>query len=109
MQQDQIKQSIEKIEQCADEAMHAVKGASVSEELRRGIEQLHRQASDAKRNPLLNDGEYRELVTSLEQMADETMAACRDAGSGVDGPLRDAVQRLHGELSRQKKDVTAHA
>lgn len=109
MQREQIQQSIEKIEQCADEAMRALKGASVSEDLRRNVEQLHRQASDAKRNPMLNDGEYRTLVTSLEQMADEAMGACRDAGGGVDAQLRDAVQRLHGELSREKKELAAHA
>lgn len=109
MQREQIQQSIEKIEQSADEAMRALKGASVPEELRSNVEQLHRQASDAKRNPLLDDGGYRELVTSLEQLADEAMAACRDAGGGVDAQLRDAVQRLHGELSREKKDLAAHA
>lgn len=108
MQAEQIRQQLELAEQCADEAMHAVKAGRVPDALRRSVEALHKQASDAKHHPLMNDALYRETIAQLEQLADEAMAACRDAGS-VDPQVRDAVQRAHRELSRLSQEVGAQA
>ena len=109
MQPEQMKQCIDKVEQLADQARNAVKAAGVPEDLKRSVDDLHAKASDAKHNPTMGDSEFRDRIMQLEQGADQAMQACRNAGQGVDAQTRDAIQRLHGELSRQKHDLEQHA
>ena len=109
MQAELIRQRLDRIEQYADEAKQAVKPASVPEDVRQGVESLHEQASEAKRNPLMDHVLYRETVLALEDLADEALQACRNAGGALDPQVLHAVQRAHGELTRMKEEVLAHA
>lgn len=110
MQTEHIKQNLGKIEQCADEIQGAVKAASkVPDELRRCADTLHRQAREAKHQPLMDDALYGETVMTLEQLADEAMAMCRRAGDSLDAQVQQAVRHAHAELSNLKKEIRAHA
>ena len=46
----------------------------------------------------------RKDIQQLEETADRAMQACRNAGSGVDPQLRQAIERAHGEASSLKKE-----
>jgi uncharacterized protein Yka (UPF0111/DUF47 family) len=110
MQAEQMRQCMDRIEQCADDAKRAVKqAANVPEDLKRCVEALHQQASQAKHQPMMDDAMLRETVMQLEEKADEAMRACRAAGDGLDPQVKDAVKRAHAELSRAKHDMQAHA
>jgi hypothetical protein len=109
MQMEQIRQRLARAEEYADEAKHAAKAASVPAELRRCVESLHYLASDAKHNPLMDHVLYRETVLQLEELADEAMRGCRNAGDALDPQVLPAVQRAHAELTRMKDEVLAHA
>jgi uncharacterized protein Yka (UPF0111/DUF47 family) len=110
MQAEQIRQCMDKIEQCADDAKRAVKQASnVPEDVKRCVEALHQQASKAKHQPMMDDAMMRDTVMQLEEKADEAMRACREADASLDPQVKDAVKRAHAELSRAKHDMQAHA
>lgn len=109
MQAEQIRQNLERIEAYVDEARQAVKTASAPEEVRKAVGSLHEQASSAKHQPLMDHVLYRETVLQLEELADDAMRACRDAGGGLAPEVLEAVRRAHGELSRMKEAVLARA
>lgn len=109
MQAEQIRQHLERIEQYADEAKQAVKTASAPEEVRKSVGALHEQASHAKHQPLMDHVLFRETVLQLEELADDAMRACREAGGGLDAQVLHAVRRAHGELSRLKEEVLTRA
>ena len=48
MDLNELKQCIDRIEECADKAKYAVRSGHVPAELRRYVESLHQQASQAK-------------------------------------------------------------
>ena len=108
MQANELKQSIDSIEQCADQAKRAA--ASAPGDLKQSVEQLHQQARQAQQacggsSPQQQGGsQIREPVMQLEQAADRAMQACRAAGN-VDPQLKDAIQRAHQQASQLKKQV----
>ncbi|HEY8048328.1 MAG TPA: hypothetical protein VIE63_04090 [Ramlibacter sp.] len=110
MQADQLKQSIDSIEQCADQAKRAA--SSASGDLKQSVEQLHQQARQAQQACSAGSSsqqqgdasQLRQPVMQLEQAADRAMQACRTAGN-VDPQLKDAIQRAHQQASQLKKQV----
>lgn len=109
MQPEQMKQTLDRIEQCADDMVRALKSASgAPDALRRSVESLHQKASEAKRQPMTDDASFKDCVMQLEQLADDAMKACRETG-GIDQQLQEAVKRGHAELSRQKHALGATA
>ena len=105
MQADQIKSGIERAEACADDAKRALQQSqSASPELRQTVESLHRQLSQAKKQPQMGEDSLRNVVLQAEQASDRAVAACRSSGN-VDSQLQQAVQRTHQELSNLKKQV----
>jgi len=109
MQMNDLKQRIDDIEECADEAKRAV--ASAPTELKQSVEQLHQQAKQAQQMASAggsqqqgNGEQLRQPVMQLEQAADRAMQACRNAGN-VDPQLKDAIQRAHQQASSLKKQI----
>lgn len=126
MQADQLKQSIQRIEQCADEAKRQVQQGSVPDELRQSILALHDQARQAQQQVERSQQQQgqggqggqqqgqgqqpgqdslRQAVMQMEQTGDRAMQACRKAGSSVDQQTQQSVQRLHDEVSSLKKQI----
>jgi uncharacterized protein (UPF0335 family) len=109
MQSEQLKQRIERIEQCADEAKKACQNASIPEDLKQCVMSLHEQASATKHatqgQESATDDSLRKDVVQLEETADRAMQACRNAGSNVDPQLREAIERTHREASDLKKEM----
>jgi uncharacterized protein Yka (UPF0111/DUF47 family) len=107
MNQQDLKQRIDRIEQCADEAKRAVMAnSSVPSALRMAVDSFHQQASQAK-HAQMDEGQMRQCVMQLEQLADRAMEACRSGGNQIDPQTQQAVQKAHGEASKLKKEVEA--
>jgi hypothetical protein len=108
MQIEQLKQRIERIEQCADEAKQACQKGSPPADLRDCVASLHQQASATKHasqgQESASEDSLRKDVMELENTADRAMQACRNAGN-VDPQLQQAVQRTHAEVSSLKKEL----
>ena len=102
-----IKQCIDRVEQCADDAKRAMQSGSAPQDLKQCIQDLHQQASRAKHDGSGDEATLRQTVMQLEQTADRAMQACRQAGGSVDPQTQQAVQRAHDELSRAKKQLQA--
>ena len=109
MDSSELKQCINRLEQCADEAKSAVQAGNATNELRECVNTLHQQASQAKQGAgtQADEGKLRDTVMQLEQTADRAMQACRSAGSQVDAKTQQAVQRAHAEASKAKKQIQA--
>ena len=108
MQANQLRERVERIEQCADEAVKAVQqaGDSAPNELRQCVSQMHQQARDL-RSEAQQSGDQVQLVASvdtLEQTGDRAKAACRNADR-VDPQLQSAVNRAHDEIASLKKQM----
>jgi flagellar hook-basal body complex protein FliE len=109
MQPSEVKQRIDMVEQCADQAERAIQSGSVSSELRQSVDAMHQQARQAQQacdsqQQQGDEGRLRDVVTQLEQASDRAMEACRNAGN-VDPQLQQAVQRAHTEASNLKKQL----
>ena len=110
MEQDQLKQRIDKIEESADQAKAAVQAGQVPQELKDAVMQLHQQARQAKQQMQgqsgggQQQGDSTNLVNQLEQAADDALKACRNAGN-VDQKTQQAVQQAHSEASSLKKQM----
>ena len=109
MQASEMKQRIDRVEQCADEAERAVQAGSVSGELRQSVDAMHQQARQAQQacssqQQQGDQSELRQVVMQLEQAGDRAMQACRNAGN-VDPQIQQAVQRAHDEASSLKKEL----
>lgn len=110
MQADQLKDSINRIEHCADEAKRAVQQGSVPQELRQQVDQLHQQASKAKHEANdpqqmgQNQDSLKQQVMQLEQTADRAKHAF-DSDASVDPQAKQAVLRAHDEISNLKKQI----
>jgi hypothetical protein len=102
-----IRQSIERVEQCADEAKDSMRSGNLPQDLQQCIQELHQQASRAKHAGSSDENMLRQTVMQLEQTADRTMDASRRAGSQVDPKTQQAIQRAHDELSQLKKQMQA--
>lgn len=111
MQMDQMKQSINRIEECVDEAKRAVQGGSVPNDVRQCVDSLHEQARQAQQSALSSgqqqqgQDEFRQQVMQLEQTGDRAMQACRTAGDSVDPQTQQAIRRAHDEISSLKKQI----
>jgi hypothetical protein len=109
MQADQLKQRIDKIEECTDEAKRAVQAGSAPAELRQIVGTLHDQAHQAQQaagdsQQMGQDG-LRNTVKQMEQTGDRAVQVCRSSGNGVDQKTQQAVQRAHDEISSLKKQM----
>ena len=109
MQADQLKQRIDKIEECTDEAKRAVQAGSAPAELRQIVGTLHEQAHQAQQaagdsQQMGQDG-LRNTVMQMEQTGDRAMQVCRSSGASVDQKTQQAVQRAHDEISSLKKQM----
>jgi chromosome segregation ATPase len=109
MQADQLKERINRIEQCADDAKRAVQQGSVPNELRQSVDQLHQQARQAKQDAnsaqqQMGEDGLKKQVMQLEQTGDKAMQACRTGGN-IDPQTQQAVQRAHDEISNLKKQL----
>lgn len=108
MQMNQVQQRISQIEQCADEAMAAVRGGNAPDDLRQRVNEMHTKAREAKQmcgTQAGNDeSQVVRTVDDLEQAGDRAVQACRKAGT-VDPQVQSAVQRAHDEISSLKKQL----
>jgi hypothetical protein len=108
MQADQLKQSIKRIEECADEAKRAVQAGSAPQELRQCVDTLREQARQAQQqmgsSQQQGQDSIRSTVMQMEQAGDRAVQACRSAGN-VDPQTQQAVQRAHDEISSLKKQI----
>lgn len=109
MQASEMKQRIDRVEQCADEAERAIQAGSVSGELRQSVDAMHQQARQAQQacssqQQQGDQSQLRQVVMQLEQAGDRAMQACRNAGN-VDPQIQQAVQRAHDEASSLKKEL----
>ena len=107
MQMTQVQQSMDQIEECADQAMAALREGETPDELRRCVSDMHRQARQvrdmAKR--ATDESEVLPSLDQLEETGDRAMRACREAGSRVAPQLQTAVKRTHDEISRLKHEL----
>ena len=108
MQMTQVQQSIDQIEECADQAMAALReGQAAPDELRRCVSDMHRQARQA-RDLARQASDEQEVVGSIEELeetGDRAMQACKDAGTGIAPQLQTAIKRTHDEISRLKDEL----
>ena len=109
MQMTQVQQSINQIEECADQAMAALRtdGDATPDELRRCVSEMHRQARQAKdlAREASDEQEVIGTIDKLEETGDRALQACREAGTGVAPQLQTAVKRTHDEISRLKDEL----
>ena len=105
MEAQQMKQRIERLEQCADDAKAAL-GSAPSQDLRKDVEELHQMASQAKKQceQGADQQQLQGAVVRLESCADRAMEDCRKAGN-VDEKLKSAIQRAHSEASQLKREM----
>jgi hypothetical protein len=109
MQPSEMKQRIDRIEECADEAERAIQASAVQGELRQSVDAMHQQARQAQQacSAQQQQGDtsrLRDVVMQLEQAGDRAMQACQKAGN-VDPSVKQAVQRAHDEASQLKKQL----
>jgi len=109
MQMSEVKQRIDRVEQCADDAERAIQSGSVPAELRQSVGAMHQQARQAQQacssqQQQGDSSSLRDVVMQLEQAGDRAMQACRSAGN-VDPKVQQAVQRAHEEASSLKKQI----
>jgi hypothetical protein len=110
MQISDLKQRIDRVEECADEAERAVQSGSVPSELRQSVDAMHQQARQAQQacstsqQQGADESRLRDAVMQLEQAGDRAVQACRNAGN-VDPKVQQAVQRAHDEASSLKKQL----
>jgi DNA-binding ferritin-like protein len=104
MNSQELKQSIDKIEECADQAERAVQAGSAPGDLRQCVEQLHQQAKQAKQAGA-DEASMRQQVMQMEQTADRAKQACSSAGGQVDQKTQQAVMQAHDEVSKLKKQL----
>ena len=109
MDLNELKQCIDSIEECADKAKYAVQSGHVPAELRRYVESLHQEASQAKASAAQQlDGRVtRDAVVQIERIADQAMRVCRESADQVDPKVRAAVQRVHDEAAQAVRRLQA--
>lgn len=105
MNSQELKQRIDKIEECADEAERAVQAGSAPGDLRQCVEQLHQQAKQAKQAGSADEASMRQQVMQMEQTADRAKQACSSAGTKIDQKTQQAVMQAHSEVSNLKKQL----
>jgi hypothetical protein len=107
MQADQLKQSINRIEECVDEAKRAVQNSS-SPELKQCVDSLHQQARQVQQqaDSQQQQGQGGQSQGGQRQggqsQAGQSQAGQSQAGQGQDG-LRQAVMQLEQTADRAKQ------
>ncbi|WKB51765.1 hypothetical protein [Eleftheria terrae] len=107
MQMNEVKQHMDRIEQCVSRAAQACESADhVPQDLRSCISELDLRSHEAARMMQTDDDEQhiRQWVGTLEALGDRAMAACRRAGD-MDDSLAQAVRQAHDELSQLKHQL----
>ncbi|WP_176070859.1 hypothetical protein [Piscinibacter koreensis] len=108
MQIEQARESTERLEQRADDAVQAMQRASeVPAELRDALTQLHQQARQL-RDMARHSGDPQQLIGAvdrLEQLGDRAKQACLGAGRDTDAALQSSVVQAHDEISSLKKQL----
>ncbi|MBL0419048.1 hypothetical protein JI739_01690 [Ramlibacter sp. AW1] len=110
MQMNELKQRIDKVEECTDQAKHSLQSGSASTELAQCVQQMHQQAHQLQQacsqqnQQQMGQDSLRQQVEQLEQLGDRAMQACRRAGN-VDPQMQQSVQRAHDEISSLKKQM----
>jgi hypothetical protein len=111
MQMSEVKQRIDRVEQCVDEAERAMQSGSVPNEVRQSVDAMHQQARQAQQacntqqsGQQGDQSSLRDVVMQLEQAGDRAKQACQSAGN-VDPKLQQALQRAHDEASSLKKQL----
>ena len=108
MQIQDVKQRIDRIEECADQAKDALQAGQVPPSLGQSVGQLHQQARQAKHSlqsqQQADEGQVRQMVAQIEEAGDRAMEACRQAGN-VHPQLQQAIQQAHQEASALKKQM----
>ncbi|HEU5295774.1 MAG TPA: hypothetical protein VFU71_13415 [Burkholderiaceae bacterium] len=109
MEMTRVKDSLERIEQCTDQAAAAMRqsGSQTPDELRRCVDQMHAQAREVREMARQsNDGnQLTSQIDRLEQTGDRAKQACQRAGSAVDPQLQSAVMQAHDQISSLKKQM----
>lgn len=109
MQSTQVQSSLERIEQCTDEAVAAMTnaGTRAPDDLRQSVSEMHRQAREVRdmARQSGDDDQIESRIDSLEQTGDRAKQACQSAGNSIDPQLQSAVMRAHDEISNLKKQL----
>jgi hypothetical protein len=109
MEMSQVKSSIERIEQCTDQAVAAMRQSSsqAPEDLRQCVDDMHAQAR-AVRDMVRQSRDQQQLtgtIDRLEQTGDRAKQACQRAGNAVSPQLQSAVIEAHDQISSLKKQM----
>jgi uncharacterized protein Yka (UPF0111/DUF47 family) len=109
MQMTQVKDSLDRIEQCIDQAADAMRQSNrqTPDELRRCVDDLHAQAREVRdMAQQSSDGsQLTSRIDRLEQTGDRAKQACQSAGGAVDPQLQSAVMQAHDQISSLKKQL----
>jgi hypothetical protein len=106
---DQVKSSLERIEQCTDRAVATMRqsNSQAPDELCRIVDDMHAQAREV-RNMAQQSSDQQQLagtIDRLEQTGDRAKQACQRAGSSVSTQLQSAVIEAHDQISSLKKQL----
>jgi len=108
MQMTEVKDSLDRIEQCTDQAQAAMRQAKQTpDELRRCVDQMHAQAREVRdmAQRSTDQGQLTSSIDQLEQTGDQAKQACRRGGASVDAQLQSAVMQAHDQISNLKKQM----
>ncbi|AKJ27506.1 hypothetical protein [Caldimonas brevitalea] len=107
MQMSDVKLRLQRVEECATEALQACQaGGPIPPELRTCVSELDRRSHEAMQMMQSQNDEQTisQWVDDLERLGDRAMAACRRA-QDTSEPLRSAIQHAHDELSSLKHQL----
>src|SRR5262245_19476534 len=109
MQMKQVKDSLDRIEQSADQAVAAMSKSSgeTPDELRRCVKDMHAQAREARdlARQSNDQGQLTSRIDQLEQAGDRAKQACESASESVDAQLQSAVTQAHDQIAALKQQM----
>ena len=110
MEMTRVKDSLDRIEQCADQAVAVMRQSSgqTPDELRRCVDEMHSQARQVRQMAQQqsgDDGQLTSQIDRLEQTGDRAKQVCQSAGNSVDPQLQSAVMEAHDQISSLKKQL----
>ena len=104
----QVKQQFPQIKQHIGNAERICQSSqSVPQELKQALGQLDQRSTEAQQMMQSEQDEQRivQCVDELEQLSDQAIQACRQAGASIDPQLKNAVQSAHDGLSNLKHQL----
>lgn len=107
MQTEQIKQRLSQIDQSIDQANQACRFAgNAPATLQECLMSLDRESEQAMQMAQRSgsDGEIRDCVDRLEELGDQAVQACREAGD-ISPQLSNSVQQAHDAISNLKHQL----